>query len=134
LEYGRALRLFAYGQIALLSAIAVVSFWTTPEDRLAVILLFLLFLVLGGPIVLEVLFVRIGFDDVYIYCHSPWRPSRTVRWRDLTSCSYSTMNQWWIIGTTHQGTIRISDYLSGQDSFLQMLERKTALAATRRSR
>ena len=74
----------------------------------------LVFFLCGLYIILEFLFVRIEFDDKFIYTFSPWKASRTIPWSEVTSCSYSHANHWHILRTQNSGVIRISDYLSGR--------------------
>jgi hypothetical protein len=73
---------------------------------------------------IEVFFVRIEFDDTWIYATSPWRADRAIPWSDITECRYSHINRWHVIRTRDNGTLRLSVYLSGVDTFLERVARR----------
>jgi hypothetical protein len=50
-------------------------------------------------IFLETQFVRIEFDDNFIYTFSPWRKHRLVPWSAVVGYSYSAVNRWHILKT-----------------------------------
>jgi uncharacterized membrane protein YfcA len=64
-------------------------------------------------IFLETQFVRIEFNDTFIYTFSPWRKHRLVPWSTVVDYSYSAVNRWHILKTRGHGCIRLSELLSG---------------------
>src|SRR5208282_2343556 len=70
---------------------------------------------------LEVFFVRVEFDESFIYPSSPWRGGRRIPWSDIVSCHFSNLNQWHVIRTRAHGTLRVSTFLSGVGSLLEKL-------------
>jgi len=76
-------------------------------------------LILGG------FFVRIEFDESFIYPFSPWRGRRQIPWSEVISHDYSRVNQWLVIQTRHGGRARVSRYLSGIHSFVGKLQETT---------
>jgi hypothetical protein len=70
---------------------------------------------------LEVFFVRVEFDESFIYPFSPWRGRRQIPWSDIVSDNFSSVNQWHVIRTRGHGTLRVSTFLSGVGSFLERL-------------
>jgi hypothetical protein len=46
---------------------------------------------------LESQFVRIEFDDQFIYTFAPWRRRRVIPWSAITGYSYSALNRWHIL-------------------------------------
>jgi hypothetical protein len=71
------------------------------------------FFLLSAYIFLESQFVRIEFDDEFIYTFAPWRRRRVIPWSNVTGYSYSAMNRWHILRTSGYGSIRLSELLSG---------------------
>ena len=61
---------------------------------------------------LEAQFVRVEFDDEFIYTFSPWRKRRVIPWSAVAGYSYSAVNG----GTFSRrgnGSVRLSELLSG---------------------
>lgn len=81
----------------------------------------LFFSLISVPLVLESFLVRIAFDNKYIYCFSPWRPSRQVAISELGEPYYSDAMQWWVIPTESQGYIRVQSFISGKDELFERL-------------
>ena len=75
----------------------------------------------GFYVFLEVFFVRVEFDDSFIYPFSPWHGGRRIPWSDVVSCNFSSLNQWHVIQTKAHGTLRVSTFLSGTGSLLERL-------------
>jgi hypothetical protein len=80
---------------------------------------------------LEVFFVRVEFDESFIYPFSPWRGWRSIPWSDVVSCNFSSLNQWHVIRTNAHGTLRVSTFLSGIGSFLERLHEAGQLKPVR---
>jgi hypothetical protein len=70
---------------------------------------------------LELFFVRVEFDESFVYMFSPWRGGRRIPRSDIVSCSFSNLNQWYVIRTRADGKLRISTFMSGSGSFLEKL-------------
>jgi hypothetical protein len=99
--------------LAVRSFIAYSALHASANQRvLAACLGGLLFLV-SLYIFLETRFVRIEFDDNFIYTFSPWRKRRLVPWSAVVGYSYSAVNRWHILKTRGYGSIRLSALLSG---------------------
>ena len=62
---------------------------------------------------LEGQFVRVEFDDEFIYTFSPWRKRRVIPWSAVAGYSYSAVNRWHILKTRGNGSVRLSELLSG---------------------
>ena len=75
-------------------------------------------------LLLEIYFVKILFDDEFIYTFSAWRPARKIPWTDVSGYAYSHFNKWHILQTTAHGRIRLSILLSGLGTFAQELEKR----------
>lgn len=71
---------------------------------------------------LEVFLVRITFDESGISARSPWRGSRRIAWSEIIGYDFSGWNRWHLLRTTRQGTLRLSIYLTGLDTFFEALE------------
>jgi hypothetical protein len=62
---------------------------------------------------LEAQFVRVEFDDEFIYTFSPWRKRRVIPWCAVAGYSYSAVNRWHILKTRGNGSVCLSELLSG---------------------
>jgi hypothetical protein len=62
-------------------------------------------------IFLEAHFVRIEFDDQFIYTFAPWRKRRVIPWTAVTG--YSAASGWYVLKTRGYGSIHLSPQLSG---------------------
>jgi len=80
--------------------------------------------ILALSLILEAYFVRIEFDDEFIYTLSPWRHSRTIPWKEVTDHVYSEYNKWHVLKTENSGKIRASDFLVGVMHMLECWNRE----------
>ena len=124
LTYGVALKAFTLFFVGIVAALIVIWFNVEPKDKSPVLFLIGLFGALTLPMVIEFFLVRIGFDEKGIYCHSGWRPKRTIDWATVESVSFSQSMQWWVLRTKGSGKIRASVFLSGLQDFLAELEKR----------
>jgi hypothetical protein len=92
-----------------------------PEERIAAAVIFGLFALAGGFLVLEGCWVRIMYDEEGLRTRSPWRRSRCIPWTEVVLCDYADINQWYRIHTRSQGIIRVSLLLHGVAGLLRML-------------
>jgi hypothetical protein len=69
----------------------------------------------AGWLAIECAGVSIVLGRDSLRCTSPWRPSREIPWRDVVKASYSRTNDWYVLRTRNQGTVRVSGMLSGSD-------------------
>jgi len=83
---------------------------------------FLLFLAL----LLEGFFVRIGFDQNYLYTKSWVRLPRQISWTNVLSAEYSPSMSWWRI-TTKQGMVYASTLITGIGDLCQELDNRGLL-------
>jgi hypothetical protein len=112
-EYGLRAKMVSWCCLAVGSFIAYgASHPSANQHVLAACLAAGLFLV-SLYIFLENQFVRIEFDDNFIYTFSPWRKRRVVPWSAVVGYSYSALNRWHILKTYSYGSIRLSELLSG---------------------
>src|SRR5262245_57513044 len=78
LRYGTSIKGFALFGLAIVMGLCALWFLVKPKDQAAVLVMILLFAGLTLPLAIECFFVRIGFDEDRIYCHSGWRKSRII--------------------------------------------------------
>lgn len=121
LEYGRPMRALGIAMLLLGGFIAYAATRASANQRL------LAWIVGGGIgacalyIFLEPFFVRVEFDDLFIYSFLLWRGTRRIPWSDIESYHYSESNRWYVIRTRTHGTLRVSSFLSGMKLFLERL-------------
>jgi hypothetical protein len=72
----------------------------------------------------EFYFVRIEFDEEFIYTFSPWRRKRVIPWNKVTGYSYSEVNRWHVLKTQKFGAVRLSVLLSGLGTMAEQLEKR----------
>ena len=82
------------------------------------------FLLIGSILFLELQFVKILFDDDFIYTFSPWRRARKIPWTSISGYAFSDINKWHILKTDSFGKIRLSILLSGLGSFSEELQKR----------
>ena len=121
-KYELDLKVIALGSVMLTCGLAVTWFFVSPEDRLYVVWLILLFGALGIPLFLEAFFVKIEFDESTAHCYSPWRASRQIKFSDMGEPFLSLNKEWWVIPTENQGNVRLHQWLSGASEVLQRLK------------
>jgi hypothetical protein len=129
LEYGAVLKGFALGAAGLVALLIGIFFVVDAKDKLAVASMVALFGTLSVSLLLEFYGVRIGFDDTRVYTRSGWRKPRSIAWTDITACTYSPTNRWWVLETKDQGRVRIHEFLSGRASFFAALQARTGIRA-----
>lgn len=76
----------------------------------------------AGWLAIECAGVTIVLGKDSLRCTSPWRPAREILWRDVVKASYSRTNDWYVLRTRNQGTVRVSGMLSGSDVFRDYLK------------
>lgn len=81
------------------------------------------FALFGLYLTIEAYFVRVLYDDAYIYCYAPWRKAQKIAWYDIKTLKFSPISYYFICSTTYSGKIRLSFYRSGVQEFLQEAER-----------
>jgi len=93
-EYGLPVRVAGWFALALGVFIAYAASQASPDQRI-------LAACVGGTLFLACLalflefhFVRIEFDDEFIYTFSPWRKRRVIPWSAVSGYSYSAVNHW----------------------------------------
>lgn len=118
LEYGRTFKIFSCVGIMIPCGFGIVLFYVEPKEVFALSMVILLFAVLTVPLFLEAFFVKIGFDESVVYCYSPWRPNRQIKFSDLGEPCYSNSLQWWVIPSQNSGYIRLQDFISGKEDLL----------------
>jgi hypothetical protein len=91
-------------------------------DVLAVIAIYALFFVLGGPLLWEASRFALGVSKAGLDCRSPWRASRFVPWTEVTQISYSSINSWFIIRTRDGWKFHVSVLVPGLSEFLASCE------------
>ena len=121
-EYGKTFKAFTV--IGMMIPAGLISVWFNvgPDNKLPVLFMGLLFGGLIVPLFLEAFFVKMAFDDLYIYCYSPWRPSRKIGFSELGEPYYSQSLQWWVIPTESQGKIRLQSFISGAEELLEKVK------------
>jgi uncharacterized membrane protein YfcA len=129
-EYRLPAKMAGWCCLAVGSFIAYAALHASVNQRvLATYVAGLLFLV-SVYIFLETQFVRIEFDDNFIYTFSPWRKRRLVPWSDVVGYSYSAVNRWHILKTRGYGSIRLSALLSGLGTMSERWENRRIVGQT----
>lgn len=124
LEYGVVMKGFSAFTMLLVLGLLVASFSADESEKFAILIIILMFALLGGALVLEFFFVRIGFDNDGVVCNSGWRKTRTFKWDELESARFSQSLQWWEVETATNGKIRLHVYLNGLQDFLVELHQR----------
>ncbi len=124
LDYGLPMKGVSIIFILIFLGILVGASQASPKDHLAAALAVVLFAVITIPLALESFFVRIAFDDQFIYCFSPWRSNRQIPWSAIYKRRFSQSMQWHIIETNSYGYIRVPVFLSGVLTFLNRVDQE----------
>jgi hypothetical protein len=127
LRYGPFLRLFALTVALAIPALTIYIVWFLPWARLQQLLLagvlFLSMSALGGLLLLETARVRLFLSAEGIVGYSPWRRRREIRWQDVRSVAYSSLNGWFIIVGADGRALRASRFLVGLPALLTALKK-----------
>jgi len=124
LAYGLLVRVFGWVFLIISWFIAYTASRASANQIVIAWCVGIAFLLMSLALVVEVHFVRILFNDEFIYTFSPWRPSRKIPWTAISSYAFSDLNKWHILKTTSYGNIRLSILLSGLGTFSQELEKR----------
>ena len=122
LAYAKGLKLFSLLPMLISVGVFVITFFVDETQQKSGLFVSMLFGGLGLPLFLEFFGVKIGFDDHSIFCHSPWRKNRIIKWSEIEEVEFSEAAQWWVVKTKNKGNIRLHVYLSGIDEFLSQIE------------
>lgn len=127
LGYGPVVRSLALVLALLPPLIMIYAIWVFPWRReTAMNLAGLCFagvsLVAGLPLI-EATRVQVVVTDESVTRYSPWLGEATLRWSDVESVDYSSLNAWFILSGAGM-SIRVSRFLAGLDVFVQTIHRK----------
>ena len=123
LRYSRLLRWFSLliGLVPSLAVLTIVLFRQKrslpPDERVAVVILVVMFPALALPMVVEFLRVRHRYDDEGLTFRSPWSKHRRIAWIDVASVRWRPV--WKSLDLkTHAGvTVHLSPWLAGLKAF-----------------
>jgi len=121
LAYGTAMRGVGIAMLLLSGLFLYAASRSSLDQRHMAWIVYGMLATCGLYVFVEMFFVRIEFDESFIYPFSPWRGRRRIPWSDVVSCGYSNVNRWHVVRTRSHGTLRVSIYLSGIGSFLERL-------------
>lgn len=99
-------------------------------DVKAFIGLLSLFLLLGGPLVVEALGVEIALSREGIARRSPWSRNMFVPWEQVRRVTWSESARWWVVETEGGARVRLHEFLSGIDDFKTLVRQHTTSAVT----
>jgi len=77
----------------------------------------------------EAAFVRGVFDDEGIEFHSPWTGSKRENWNDLVSVAFVGSCSWYTLTFANGKRIRLSQYLQGHMSAVDIANTKLAASS-----
>lgn len=77
----------------------------------------------------EAAFVRGTFNDTGIDFHTPWTGSKRESWSDLVSVDFVASCSWYTLTFTSSQKIRLSQYLQGHISVVELANSKLLEAA-----
>jgi hypothetical protein len=143
---GAHLLLVRYGpgvQWAVLAAAALIpvaitigvrSYRPASKDVPTILGLYVLVVAVTLPMVWEAgrLFVLVTPEG--LEGRSPWHGIRTIRWDDLESVGYSSLNAWFAFRGPEGRTIRVFGFVAGMTNLLQMVEDRVPAAALKPAR
>ncbi|MDJ0926859.1 MAG: hypothetical protein QNJ73_04330 [Gammaproteobacteria bacterium] len=125
LRYSGRLKMSAVFCLALAAVIAYGATFAKDSDRIWAYSLFAFFSIGGIYLLLETFSRQVRYDENRLYDKSIWRGTeRSLAWAELVEYDYSQMNQWHIFKTGDGMKIRVSALLSGQEEFMDFIERK----------
>lgn len=121
-EYGLPFKVFAILSVLFAVGLFAKCFEATEHDRMLAYLVTLFMGGMGVALFLEAFFVKIGYDNISVYCYSPWRSSRRIEFSDMEEPIFSNAAQWWVIPTRKNGKVRLHVYITGTKELLQKLQ------------
>lgn len=128
LRFGTFMWILAVACLALaLFPVALTLFWGHDKELLAKVILFVGF---GAGAVYsfwEAAFVRGTFDEEGIVFSTPWTGLKREKWKDLISVELNAWCSWYTLTFRSRNKIRLSRYLGGHLSALEMADAKREL-------
>lgn len=124
LRYGTSMRMVGWILVAACLFFICAGYHASADQFTTACCVVAGFIVTTLILLLEIYFVRILFDDEFIYTYSAWRPARKIPWSAISGYAYSHFNKWHIMETNGHGRIRLSILLSGLGTFAQELEKR----------
>lgn len=128
LEYGRGLKLLAVFFVPVSAFVAYAAAHAGPSQALMAALVALFFVLATLYLLYEAFFVKLGYDQRFIYHYTPLRGERTVPWESVTEAGYSPLCQAHFLATRTQGKIWFSPWLNGFTEFVEYIEQRSAMA------
>jgi hypothetical protein len=129
-EYGRAVKIAGWLGLALGAFIAYAASQVSSDQRVTAACVGGALFVGCVGLFLEFHFVRIEFDDQFIYTFSPWRKRRIIPWSAISGYSYSAATHWHVLKTRGCGSIRLSELLSGLGTMREKWENQSVAPQT----
>ena len=133
LEYGRPMKLLVTVFWIFWVGFVVAALFAPAKDRVMAVAVVMGFLLMILSLHLEFFAVRVTFDAKGITSRSPWRRKREIPWSVVERVWYSQAMQWYVIQTIGFGRVRLHIYLSGVESLLHELEKRSVPVARRPS-
>ena len=124
IRYERPWKIAAFACLAISAFIVYAALHAAPGQRHIAYPLSGTLVVVSIYFLIEVFFVRVSFDDDFVYAYSPWRGHRTIPWAAVEGYHYSHLAQWHVIETRGFGTLRLYVSMNGLDEFGEMLMSK----------
>lgn len=122
LRFGPLLWILAFGCLAFALLPIGLYIFTDDRDQLLPRLLLLIGFGVGAIYCAgEAAFVRGTYNDEKIVFSSPWTGTKTERWSDLESIEFNGWLSWYTLSFKSGARIRLSSYLSGHLSVLDLL-------------
>jgi small-conductance mechanosensitive channel len=128
LEYGRGFRLLAVVFVPVSAFVAYAAAHARPSQSLVAALVALFFVLATAYLLYEAFYVKLGYDQRFIYHYTPLRGERRVPWESVTEAGYSPLFQAHYLATRTQGKIWFSPWLNGFPEFVEYIGQRSELA------
>ena len=119
--YSSAYRLLVLSLFPLSGFVTSAAASLSTGQRLAALLITVMFWVGTLYLTYTFFFVRLSYDDDFIYHWTPLRGHRHIPWSEVESIHYFAFGQVYVIGTSTYGRISISPVADGWIPFLQRI-------------
>ncbi len=119
IRYGNEMRVVVIFCGLMVTFISYAAWHAAADQRHIAYPLAIAFIVSTVMLAIEIFFIRFVIDGGQVTHFSPWRRTRVIRWDNIIDYKWSGLFLWHVFRTRDQGSIRLSPYLAGVNTFLR---------------
>ncbi|MBZ0300721.1 MAG: hypothetical protein K8J31_13310 [Anaerolineae bacterium] len=120
-EYGLALKIVSAAFFPASAFVSYAAFQASPDQQVLALSIAAGFWAATIYLAYEFYFVRLSYDEDYIYHQTPLRRLRRIPWDAVKAVRYSPTTQAYTLKTAGHGDVSISPYADGHEAFIAQI-------------